>query len=193
MTESKLTSHYVSITVSVSVLWLLCYVTLTLQSIWNFLHKQQTRSITKNHNQYSIHCWNNTTYWFHAIFSLMKFLTHTIKSVICWKAWIMHINGRSNMNLTLQYVNFNKKLSYHQGTTQHNVCHNCKKNCEFSHDVLDHRRCNPQVQPSMSFDDHTNTPSTCRGKNFLSPEFGAKFKREVALFLKVLEFSYITE
>ena len=68
-----------------------------------------------------------------------------------------------------------------------------KKNCEFSHDVLDHRRCNPQVQPSMSFDDHTNTPSTCRGKNFLSPEFGAKFKREVALFLKVLEFSYITE
>ena len=127
MTKSKLTSHYVSITVSVSVLWLLCYATLTLQSIWNFLHKQQTRSITKNHNQHSIHCWNNTTYWFHAISSLMKFLTHTIKSVICCKAWIMHINGRSNMNLTLQYVNFNKKLSYHQGTTQHNVCHNCKK------------------------------------------------------------------
>ena len=51
----------------------------------------------------------------------------------------------------------------------------CNKLCASSHGALDRRRCNPQERPSTSFVDHTiDLP----WRNFLRPEFGAKFYRD---------------
>ena len=51
----------------------------------------------------------------------------------------------------------------------------CNKLCASSHGALDRRRCNPQARPSTSFVDHTiDLP----WRNFLRPEFEAKFDRD---------------
>jgi len=65
----------------------------------------------------------------------------------------------------------------------------CNKFCASNHDTLDRRRCNQQAVPSTRFFDHTIDL-----QNFLSPEFGAKFQREVGLplLLEVPEFPYNT-
>ena len=63
----------------------------------------------------------------------------------------------------------------------------CNKLCASSHDALDRRRGNPQAPSSTSFVDHSiDLPWW----NFLSPEFGAKFQREVPWFLEIPEFPY---
>ena len=59
------------------------------------------------------------------------------------------------------------------------------KLCASSHYSLDRRTCNTQARPSTSFVDHTIDLSR---RNFLSPEFVAKFQRKVSLFLEVPEF-----
>jgi len=57
----------------------------------------------------------------------------------------------------------------------------CNKLYASSHDALDRRRGNPQAPSSTSFVDHTiDLP----WRNFLSPEFGGKFQREVPYFWK---------
>ena len=50
----------------------------------------------------------------------------------------------------------------------------CNKHCASRHYELDRRRCNSQVRPPTSFVDHT---IDLMWRNFLSPEFGAKFQR----------------
>jgi len=54
-----------------------------------------------------------------------------------------------------------------------------------SPDALDRRRCNPQARPSTTFVDHTVDLSR---RNFQSPDFRAKFQREVPLFLRYQDF-----
>ena len=63
----------------------------------------------------------------------------------------------------------------------------CNKLCASSHDALDRRRGNPQAPSSTSFVDHSiDLPWW----NFPSPEFGAKFQREVPWFLEIPEFPF---
>ena len=61
----------------------------------------------------------------------------------------------------------------------------CNKLCASNPDALDRRRCNPQARPSTTFVDHTVDLSR---RNFQSPDFRAKFQREVPLFLRYQDF-----
>jgi len=55
----------------------------------------------------------------------------------------------------------------------------CNKLCACSHDAVDRRKCNSQARPSTNL---LITSSTCRSETVTSPQFAAKFQREVPLF-----------
>ena len=61
----------------------------------------------------------------------------------------------------------------------------CNKLCACSHDAVDRRKCNSQARPSTSL---LITSSTCQSETVTSPQFAAKFQREVPLFWRYPNF-----